>query len=191
VYFKVIDAKHYVPQHRERIYIVCFDKHFFGNHIPFEFPSYGKSTDKKLSDILESNVDQRYILTRHLWDYLQRYAEKHKAKGNGFGYGLADLNGISRTISARYYKDGAEVLVSRGRDRRPRRLTPRECARLMGFPDSLEIVVSDTQAYRQFGNAVVPDVIEQIAKEIITTIAWHIINSGNGCLLKGSCLNKR
>jgi DNA (cytosine-5)-methyltransferase 1 len=112
-------------------------------------------------------------LTDHLWNYLQRYAEKHKANGNGFGFGLADLNGHSRTLSARYYKDGSEILIPQGVDKNPRRLTPQECARLMGFtqlrPD-FKIPVSDTRAYKQFGNAVVVPVVYDIAREIIKVL---------------------
>src|SRR5690606_32882391 len=119
----------------------------------------------RISDILEKNVDEKYTLTDHLWEYLQNYARKHRAKGNGFGYGLVDLDGISRTLSARYYKDGAEILIPQP-GKNPRRLTPRECARLMGFPESFQIVVSDTRAYKQFGNSVVVPVVEAIAKEV-------------------------
>jgi len=123
-----------------------------------------------LRDILEDNVADRYILSDHLWNYLQQYAAKHKERGNGFGFGLADLDGITRTLSARYYKDGSEILVPRS-NMNPRRLTPRECARLMGFPDSFQIPVSDTQAYRQFGNSVVVPVIEAIAKSMVLALA--------------------
>lgn len=184
-FFKVLDAKQFVPQHRERIFIVCFDKKIFGDSVPFEFPSYPKVSSQKFRDILESSVDKKYTLTDHLWRYLQDYAKRHKAKGNGFGYGMTDLNGISRTMSARYYKDGAEVLIPQRKNKNPRRLTPREAARLMGYDDSLEIVVSDTQAYRQFGNAVVPAVVNDIAKRITEVLSWYILTKGNGCLLKG------
>ncbi|MDQ6986867.1 MAG: DNA cytosine methyltransferase, partial [Mariprofundaceae bacterium] len=106
----------------------------------------------------------KYILSDKLWTYLQNYAAKHKAKGNGFGFGMIEDNGIARTLSARYYKDGSEILVSRGKGKNPRRLTPRECARLMGYPDDFIIPVSDTQAYKQFGNSVVVPVISEIAR---------------------------
>jgi DNA (cytosine-5)-methyltransferase 1 len=109
-------------------------------------------------------VNEKYTLSDKLWEYLQAYAAKHKAKGNGFGYGLVDQNSIARTLSARYYKDGSEILVSRGKNNNPRRLTPRECARLMGFPESFKIPVSDTQAYKQFGNSVAVPVFEEVAK---------------------------
>ena len=115
----------------------------------------------------KAKVHSKYTLTDHLWQYLQDYAAKHKAKGNGFGFGLVTEDDVARTLSARYYKDGSEILVSRDtktRKRNPRRLTPRECARLMGFDDSFKIVVSDTQAYKQFGNSVIVPVIKAVAK---------------------------
>ena len=98
----------------------------------------------------------------------QRHAEKHKKLGNGFSYKVADTDGIASTMSARYYKDGAEILISQGEGKNPRMLTPRECSRLMGFPKSFKIPVSDNQAYRQFGNSVVVPVVEKIAKSIVT-----------------------
>jgi DNA (cytosine-5)-methyltransferase 1 len=104
------------------------------------------------------------VLSDKLWAYLQAYADKHKAAGNGFGFGLVTKDSVARTLSARYYKDGSEILVSRGKGRNPRRLTPRECARLMGFPDTFKIPVSDCQAYRQFGNSVVVPVIGEVAR---------------------------
>jgi DNA (cytosine-5)-methyltransferase 1 len=172
VYHALIDSSKVVPQHRERIYIVGFNRPTW-----FLFPELDDRMPK-LRDILEDNVPEKYVLSDHLWDYLQRYAAKHRACGNGFGYGLANLDGITRTLSARYYKDGSEILVPRDNGN-PRRLTPRECARLMGFPDSFKITVSDTQAYRQFGNSVVVPVIEAIAKRIVTILA----STGNtdGC----------
>ncbi len=164
----IMDGKEYVPQHRERIFIVGFNKDHFAEKPDFRFPV--QITQKqKLADILEPSVDAKYTLTENLWVYLQQYAEKHKAKGNGFGFGLANLDGITRTLSARYYKDGSEILIPQSR-RRPRRLTPRECARLQGFPDSFKIPVSDTQAYRQFGNSVVVPLINAVAKEILKTM---------------------
>ena len=156
----VIDARLLVPQHRERIFIAGFDR-----PTPFAFP---KMPDKKprLRDILEKDIDPKYTLTDHLWNYLREYAAKHRARGNGFGYGLADLDGTTRTLSARYYKDGSEILIPQ-EGKNPRRLTPRECARLMGFPDSFKIPVSDTQAYRQFGNSIVVPVAEEIARAMV------------------------
>ena len=102
-----------------------------------------------------------------MWEYLQAYAEKHKKAGNGFGFGLVTENDIARTLSARYYKDGSEILISQGSRKRPRRLTPRECARLMGFPDTFKIIVSDTQAYRQFGNSVIVPVMQEVARIMV------------------------
>jgi DNA (cytosine-5)-methyltransferase 1 len=184
VFHKIIDAARWVPQHRERVYIVCFDKHLFGNAPPFKFPEKPKSTPK-VKDILEKEPDSRYTLSNHLWNYLVEYAKKHKEAGNGFGYGLADLDGVSRTLSARYFKDGSEILIPQPR-KSPRRLTPRECARLMGFDDDLPIVVSDTQAYRQFGNAVVPKVATTVAQEIVKVCRWQLVQKPNGCLLKSA-----
>lgn len=116
-----------------------------------------------MKDILDQEVDDKYTLSDKLWIYLQNYAAKHKAAGNGFGYGIADPNGISRTLSARYYKDGSEILIAQD-GKNPRRLTPRECARLQGFPENFKIPVSDTQAYKQFGNSVVVPLMANIAK---------------------------
>lgn len=122
-----------------------------------------------LKDILQDDVDSKYTLSDKLWTYLQAYAAKHKAKGNGFGYGLAYPNGISRTLSARYYKDGAEILIYQ-EGRNPRRLTPRECARLQGFPDDFKIPVSDGRAYKQFGNSVVVPLIADVADQIVSEL---------------------
>jgi len=112
----------------------------------------------------KAKVNPKYILTDHLWQYLQDYAAKHRAKGNGFGFGLVGPDDTSRTLSARYHKDGSEILISRGSRNNPRRLTPRECARLMGWPDSFVIPVSDTPAYRQFGNSVAVPVVSEVAR---------------------------
>lgn len=162
-YYKVIDAKSLVPQHRERVYMVGFRE-----PTPFEFPNI-TDTGTRVLDILETHVPDRYTLTDRLWQYLQDYAAKHKAAGNGFGFGLVNLNGTTRTLSARYHKDGSEILIPQ-LGKNPRRLTPRECARLMGFPDSYKIVCSDTRAYRQFGNSVVVPVISCVAQEVV----WRI-----------------
>ena len=120
-------------------------------------------------DILEKEVSEKYTLSDKLWIYLQNYAAKHREAGNGFGYGIAPLDGVTRTISARYYKDGSEILIEQ-RGKNPRRLTPRECARLQGFPDSFKIPVSDTQAYRQFGNSVVVPLMSDVAKLIVAKL---------------------
>jgi DNA (cytosine-5)-methyltransferase 1 len=185
VFHKVIDAAGWVPQHRERIYIVCFDKYVFGENPPFSYPSPPEGPAPRLRDILEKKPDPKYTLTDHLWKYLQDYAARHREKGNGFGFGLADLDGVTRTLSARYYKDGSEILIPQ-KGKNPRRLTPKECARLMGFDEQYQnnIVVSDTQAYRQFGNAVVPKVVEAIMGQIAESLRWYLMR--NGCLLKNS-----
>lgn len=164
IFDQVIDARYYVPQHRERILIAGFDSRLYGTDITFSFPEPPQQ-QKVLKDILEPDVPDRYTLSDHLWQYLQDYAKKHKAKGNGFGFGLADREGVTRTLSARYHKDGSEILIPQP-GKNPRRLTPRECARLMGFPEDFRIVVSDTQAYRQFGNSVAVPMVEAVAFEI-------------------------
>lgn len=169
VSWKVIDAVHWVPQHRERIYIVGFDKHRFGDIASFEFPATPEGPNPKLASILEPDPDTKYTLTPHLWRYLQNYAAKQKARGNGFGYGIADPEGHTRTLSARYFKDGSEILIDTGGPE-PRRLTPRECLHLMGFPEDFKIVVSDTEAYRQFGNAVVVPVVRSIAIAMVSAL---------------------
>ncbi len=183
IHAKIIDAAGWVPQHRERIYIVGFDKKVFGESVEFDYPEAPDGPRPKLSDILEEQPDPRYTLTDHLWTYLQAYAKKHRELGNGFGFGLADLNGVTRTLSARYFKDGSEILVPQA-GKNPRRLTPKECQRLMGFDDRLKIVVSDTQAYKQFGNAVVPKVAEAVARKILRVIARRLTSTKNECLLK-------
>lgn len=179
---KVIDGQHFVPQHRERIVIVGFRRDL-GIHDGFTLANVKKLFPKrkpKLGDILDSTVDEKYILTQKLWEYLYNYAIKHKEKGNGFGYGLVGPMNVTRTLSARYYKDGSEILIDRGFDpnkkfahkdnikNRPRRLTPRECSRLMGYDkpgrSEFRIPVSDTQAYKQFGNSVVVPVFSAVAK---------------------------
>lgn len=162
-YYQVINAVHFVPQHRERIFIVGFRE-----PLEFTFPQVPVQ-QHRVRDILEPSVDAKYTLSNHLWEYLQNYAEKHRARGNGFGYGLVDLEGVTRTLSARYYKDGSEILIPQ-ENKNPRRLTPRECARLMGFPDSFKIVVSDTRAYQQFGNSVVVPLVKVIADEILKSL---------------------
>lgn len=164
VYHKIIDAKSVVPQHRERIFLVGFK-----NWRDFEFPKF-PSEGPKLASILEPKPAEKYTLTDGLWEYLQDYAKKHAAAGNGFGFGLVNGNDHSRTLSARYHKDGSEILISQGLKKNPRRLTPRECARLMGYPEEYKIVVSDTQAYRQFGNSVVVPVVERLAEAVEATL---------------------
>lgn len=164
LYTAIIDAQRVVPQHRERIFLVGFKERRV-----FEFPAF-PAEGPKLDSILETDVPEKYTLTDHLWKYLQDYAAKHKAAGNGFGFGLVSGKDTARTLSARYYKDGSEILISQGSRKNPRRLTPRECARLMGYPKDFKIPVSDTQAYKQFGNSVVVPVVQRIAKAVVSTL---------------------
>lgn len=190
VYDRILDAADYVPQHRERIFIVGFRRDLFGDQPPFRFPDPPAGAEPVLQDILqpEAEVDPKYGLSDHLWQYLQDYAERHKQRGNGFGYGLADPAGTTRTLSARYYKDGSEILIPRGPRRNPRRLTPLEAGRLMGFPEHLvrHQVVSDTQAYKQYGNAVVPAVVTAVARNIADVMRWQLTRQRDGCLLAGT-----
>lgn len=184
IHYKVLDGQHFVPQHRERILIVGFKGKTDFSWDDLQLPEKG---NVKIGSILHpqdgseaieepyttgknSKVNPKYTLSPKLWAYLQAYAEKHRKAGNGFGYGLVDESSVSRTLSARYYKDGSEVLVSQGKRKRPRKLTPRECARLMGFPESFKIPVSDTQAYKQFGNSVVVPVISEVARIMLPHI---------------------
>jgi DNA (cytosine-5)-methyltransferase 1 len=161
---KVVDAQTWVPQHRERTFMVCLHRDVFGEDA-YDFPDPPALPRRTIGGILEDDPASRYQLSPHLWEYLQAYAAKHRNAGNGFGFGLVDSESVARTLSARYYKDGSEILVRTG-GATPRRLTPRECARLMGFPDSFIIPVSDTQAYRQFGNSVVMPVVAFLAKDL-------------------------
>jgi DNA (cytosine-5)-methyltransferase 1 len=171
IYPLVLDGKYYVPQHRERIVIIGFLESEFKGEEKFRFPDM-PAPIYKLTDILDPNPDPKYTLTNKLWDYLKKYSDKHKAKGNGFGFGLADINGISRTLSARYYKDGSEILIPQ-EGKNPRRLTPRECARLQGYPDKFIIPVSDNQAYRQFGNSVVVPLMKAVATNLVSELQRH------------------
>lgn len=162
VYYKVLNAKDFgVPQNRERIIIVGFKNH----NIDFEFPEPTR-TPTRLGDILENNVDDKYTISDALWASHQRRKREHQEKGNGFGYSLFNENSeYTSTLSARYYKDGSEILIEQ-KDKNPRKLTPREAARLQGFPDDFKIVVSDTQSYKQFGNSVPTKMIEAVARNI-------------------------
>lgn len=169
LHYQVMDGKSFVPQHRERIMMIGFNKEIFNGEEVFSFPKLGDPKNT-IKDILQDNVPDKYTLSDKLWSYLQHYAEKHKEKGNGFGYGLVDFDGITRTLSARYYKDGSEILIPQ-KGKNPRRLTPRECARLMGYPDNFIIdQVSEVQAYRQFGNSVVVPLITAVSKELVKTM---------------------
>ena len=187
---RVIDAKGFVPQHRERIFIIGFREETAFNPGDIEIPD--PLSGPKLSTILHPEdgsegadrhytgrrgiVSDKYTLSDKLWQYLQDYAEKHRKCGNGFGFGLCGPDDVARTLSARYYKDGSEILIRR-KDGNPRRLTPRECARLMGFEkpgeSRFQIPVSDTQAYRQFGNAVVVPVVEKLARHLAPYLLDH------------------
>ena len=159
--YKVINAKSLVPQNRERIYIIGFNN----PNEKFQFPEIPQ-LNPSLRSILQENVEEKYTLTDHLWNYLQAYAEKHRRLGNGFGFGLANIDEHSRTLSARYYKDGSEILIPQ-ENKNPRRLTPRECARLQGYPDAFSIPVSDLQAYKQFGNSVAVPIIQYLAMGLL------------------------
>jgi DNA (cytosine-5)-methyltransferase 1 len=180
VHWKVIDGQHFVPQHRERIYIVGFRSPTDFTWDDLSFPErkpvladilhktdgtepYLEWDGDRFFDFEHQRVREKYTLTPRLWQYLQDYKKKHEALGHGFGYGLVTPDMVSRTLSARYHKDGSEILVAQPGDR-PRRLTPRECARLMGYPDDFRIPVSDTQAYRQFGNSVVVPAVAEVAR---------------------------
>lgn len=170
IHYQVMDGKSFVPQHRERIMIVGFDKKRYHGEERFDFPELGDPI-QKIKDILIPDPDPKYTLSDKLWSYLQEYAKKHQEKGNGFGYGLVDLNGISRTLSARYYKDGSEILIPQGEGVNPRKLTPRECARLMGYPDDYIIDrVSDVQIYHQMGNSVVVPLITAVSEQLVKTM---------------------
>ena len=170
LHYLVMDGQAYVPQHRERIMIIGFNREIFQGKEQFTFPEQKQAT-RTIQEILDPEIDAKYTLSDKLWNYLQNYAEKHRAKGNGFGFGMVDLNGISRTLSARYYKDGSEILIPQGEGKNPRKLSPRECARLMGYPDNYRLdQVSDVQAYRQCGNSVVVPLITAVSEQIIKTI---------------------
>lgn len=194
IFPRLINGAHFVPQHRERILIVGFRK---DDNVSFNWdevylPPKGKLRMRDILhrvdgsepliewdgdryfDQVRGQVHEKYTLSAKLWRYLQNYAEKHRAKGNGFGFGLVYPDSVARTLSARYYKDGSEILVWQGDTLNPRRLTPRECARLMGYPDTFRIPVSDTRAYKQFGNSVVVPVIREVARVMVPHIVKRI-----------------
>jgi len=182
VSYKLIDARNFVPQHRERIFIIAkrsgnaFDVNKI--MIPAGEPKLGsilhpqngtETFESRFHQNEKGKVLSKYTLTDNLWAYLQKYAEKHRALGNGFGFGLFGPEDTARTLSARYHKDGSEILIRQAR-KNPRRLTPREAARLMGFPDDFVIPVSDTQAYRQFGNSVVIPAVSQVISPVLKEV---------------------
>ena len=195
---KVFDACSWVPQRRERTFLVCFDTEVFAHDLNFNFdfpePPAGEHPTLK-SILLSGNPSKRYMLSDKLWTYLQEYAKKHRAKGNGFGYGLFSGEDVAKAISARYCKDGSEILINQKGWRNPRRLLPREVMLLMGFEDEyaelfghkngFPQVVSDTQSYRQFGNAVVRKIIGAVGAKIVHTISRAVQFSDHACLLKG------
>jgi DNA (cytosine-5)-methyltransferase 1 len=188
IHTRVIDGMHFVPQHRERIVIVGFREPAMFSFDDMALPEKGAvrlkrilhpedgteepvpGDDDRFIDRESGKVNPKYNLTPKLWSYLQAYAEKHRAAGNGFGFGLVGPDDVARTLSARYYKDGSEILVRRGGRETPRRLTPRECARLMGFADTFKIPVSDTRAYKQFGNSVVVPVFKEAARVMVNAL---------------------
>jgi DNA (cytosine-5)-methyltransferase 1 len=169
VHSQVLNAKDFgLPQNRERIYIVGINRKR-ANSLPFTFP---KSPKKQtfLGEILENNVPKKYTISDRLWSGHQRRLEEHRARGNGFGYSIFNSKSThTSTISARYYKDGSEILIAQ-RNKNPRKITPREAARLQGFPESFRIPVSDAQAYRQFGNSVAVPVVSAIAKRMVNLL---------------------
>ena len=184
VQYRIVDGQHFVPQHRERILIAGFRD---PNGFDFNCMQLPEKSVQRLVTILhqengteiaekhytvgdKAKVSDKYFLSDHLWGYLQAYAEKHRLAGNGFGFGLVGKKDVARTLSARYYKDGSEILVSRGKNKNPRRLTPRECARLMGFPDTFRIPVSDTQAYKLLSQAAVVPMVQEVAKLMVPYI---------------------
>lgn len=200
VFTKVIDGKSLVPQHRERIYIVGFKDLNAFSWDAFDLPPTNagprlrsilhpedgsEAPESPYTDV-KGRVSKKYQLSQHLWDYLRAYADKHRQAGNGFGFGLVGPDDVARTLSARYYKDGSEILV-RMKSGPPRRLTPRECARLMGFDrpgrPPFKIPVSDTQAYKQFGNSVIVPVVEAVARVMKPFILGMPVTTGGQLVL--------
>ena len=191
---RVIDARSFLPQHRQRVFIAGFREETSFDLNALDLP--GVAEGPRLKSVLHPEdgseeaeapytrgelalVSAKYTLSEHLWSYLQEYARRHRERGNGFGFGLVGPEDTARTLSARYYKDGSEVLI-RQEDTSPRRLTPRECSRLLGFDrpgqSEFEIPVSDTQAYKQFGNAVAVPVVKAIARVMAPHVASRVSN---------------
>lgn len=181
VHYFLINSQYFVPQRRERIYFVCIRNDIISKDefkvivdtINHKYELAKQNEPIRISSILEKNVDEKYTISNKLWDFLREHAKKHEKKGNGFGYGLVDptkdIN--TRTITARYYKDGSEILIKQ-EGKNPRKLTPKECSRLMGFPDDYKILVSDTQAYKQFGNSVVVPVVKMIVETALDRLKY-------------------
>lgn len=179
VHSSIVDASKWVPQHRERMFIVAFDRKadFSRDPSTFRFPDQFSGAYPKFGEILDDNVDQKLELSEGLWAYLQRYAEKHKRLGNGFGYQVASKDGVSRTLSARYYKDGSEILIRDDSLERPRKLSFEEAKRLMGFTEEFQKycfgtepfpqISSYSQSLKQLGNAVVPKVVKEVGQQIV------------------------
>lgn len=195
VFSQIVDASQWVPQKRKRIFIVCFDHSVFGRSDQIDFRWPDKQEDGPvLGSILEERPDRKYMLSDKLWGYLQDYAAKHRAKGNGFGFGLNTSASVTRTMSARYHKDGSEILIEEHGWKNPRRLTPREAQKLLGYDEryanmfghegGFPLVVSDTQAYRQCGNSVVPQAVESVARRVAGVMVQNMRQMDNGCLLK-------
>lgn len=184
VQYEVLKAREFgLPQNRERIYIVGF----LDNSIQFEFPQ-PTNEPTKVGDILETNVDEKYTISDRLWEGHQRRKEENKKKGKGFGFGIVNRNSeYTNTISARYYKDGSEILIEQ-KGKNPRKLTPREAARLQGFPDTFKIPVSDNQAYQQFGNSVAVNVIEKIAEQMLKHMKPKV-NPKNNFICQNKTIN--
>ncbi len=164
--YQVINSKNFVPQRRERIFIVGFN-----DGTEFEFPELPDDLPV-LGEILEKKVDQKYTINDHLWNYHQERKRKQKEKGNGFGYRIFERNQSSGTLPARYNKDGADILIKQ-RGKNPRKLTPRECARLMGFPETFILNPSENQMYKQFGNSVVASLVSHLSKSIVEAANWN------------------
>ena len=165
VWPKVLSAKSFVPQRRQRIFLVGILRSHFGEFTTFTAPKIPKTKPPRLSSILDSDVPDKYTLTDKVWKYLQEHAKMHKAKGHGFGYGLVNGDSVAGTLTRRYYKDGSEILVEQP-GKNPRRLTPNECRKLMGFPDTFKVAKSDNEAYKQFGSSVVVPVVAHLAKAV-------------------------
>jgi DNA (cytosine-5)-methyltransferase 1 len=164
--WQVINSKNFVPQRRERIFIVGFN-----DGTEFQFPELPDDLPV-LGDILEKKVDDKYTINDHLWNYHQERKRIQKEKGNGFGYRIFNRNQSSGTLPARYNKDGADILIKQ-RGKNPRKLTPRECARLMGFPETFVLNPSENQTYKQFGNSVVASLVSHLAESVIEAAKWN------------------